>query len=185
VTVVLVPVRGFTTGKTRWGDKLPPDQHRALVRRMADAALTAAGDHDVRVVTADGEVEEWAGHHGAGVMHDRGDGLNPALEQARAEALREGAPSVLVLFADLPRVSKEDVAAMLDLPHERSAVIAPDHHGTGTNALHVGAACPLRYRFGTGSFELHRAQVNDALVVSRPGLAFDVDEAPDPSIVFS
>ena len=159
---------------------MAPAQHQALVRKLADIALDAARGHDVRCVTPDAEVAEWAVARGVRVVDDGGRDLNDALTSARDEAVREGAASVLVLLADLPDVTAGDVQAMLELP-PCGVVLAPDENGTGTNALHVAAVSPLTFAFGPESFARHLTQAPDALVVRRPGLGRDLDELPDPS----
>jgi 2-phospho-L-lactate guanylyltransferase len=175
VIAALVPIRGFTSGKARWGE-LPPERRRDLVRALAIAALEAAAALDIHVVTPDPEVAAWAAGRGLAVLPDRGADLNETLELARAETLAAGAASVLVMFADLPRVTAADVAALVDLAGPATAVIAPDAAGEGTNALHVGPTSPVRYRFGVGSFARHLAEAPDARIVRRPGLAHDLDE---------
>ncbi|MDP6225863.1 MAG: hypothetical protein QF501_05330, partial [Anaerolineales bacterium] len=66
---------------------------------------------------------------------------------------------------------------------ERIVVLAPDRHGTGTNALFVRPPGLLRYRFGAGSLAAHRQQARSQGATVRvhrlPGVEFDVDEPAD------
>jgi 2-phospho-L-lactate/phosphoenolpyruvate guanylyltransferase len=183
VIAALVPVRGFETGKSRLAEALGQEPRRLLIQEMAETALQAVSGLDVRVVTPDREVTEWARDRGAAVMTDSGPDLNATLERARYLALSGGASSVLVLFADLPSVTPDDVHALLPLRSASDTVLAPDHAGTGTNAVHVGPSSPLRYRFGPGSLAAHLALAPSALVVRRPGLGQDLDDPLSP--VFS
>jgi 2-phospho-L-lactate guanylyltransferase len=58
--------------------------------------------------------------------------------------------------------------------------IAPDTHGTGTNALALGRNQPIALSFGPDSFARHMAQApNAATLTDRVGLALDVDTAED------
>ena len=174
---VLVPIRSFRSGKTRLATVLDPEARRALVEAMAAAALAAVDGLDVRVLTPDAEVAAWARKLGARPVPDANATLNGVLEAARRDAIAEGARSVVVLFADLPSVTRHDVDDLLDL--DTPVVIAPDRAGQGTNALHLAAHSPVVYRFGAGSFTAHMAQWPEARVVRRPGLAEDVDDPAD------
>ena len=177
MTVVLIPVRGFSTGKSRLGAAVDDETRQALVRSMAETALAAVSGLEAWVVTPDPEVAAWAAARGARAERDRGDDLNAVLEAARGDAFGEGASSVMVLFADLPSVTRADVEDLLALSGPEDVVLAPDRSGRGTNALHIGAQSRLVYRFGPGSFAAHLAQRPTARVVRRPGLADDVDDA--------
>src|SRR2546423_6982087 len=136
--VILIPIRSFAEGKTRLAPALDGGERKALVRAMATRAIDAVDASSARVVTGDDEVARWARALGVAVFADRGGGLNVALEEARATARDDGATTVAVLFADLPQVTADDVADLMNLDAE--AVVAGDHTGTGTNALHIPAA---------------------------------------------
>jgi 2-phospho-L-lactate/phosphoenolpyruvate guanylyltransferase len=106
---------------------------------------------------------------------DRGRGLNEELAVARS-ALR--AVPLLVLPADLPLLCARDIAVLLAAASSRPA-LAPDRHGRGTNAVALPPGYPFRLRFGPDSFRRHRAQMAEARIVRRPGLALDLDTAAD------
>jgi len=61
--------------------------------------------------------------------------------------------------------------------------IGPDRAGTGTNALALRPPGVINFRFGTGSFAAHAAEVERAgvpcVAVNRAGLAFDLDTPED------
>jgi hypothetical protein len=92
---------------------------------------------------------------------------------------------MLVLPADLPMLRAPDVGALLEeVPEEGPAVVvSPDAEGTGTNALLLRPPDVAPFLFGTGSFEAHGAAAREAgarvRVLTRPGLAFDLDTAED------
>lgn len=105
---------------------------------------------------------------------DHGRGLNAELQAA------DPGGALLVIHADLPLVTAEDVDALLAAAQAGGGAIAPDRHGLGTNALALADGFRLRLAFGVGSFAAHRAQAPDALTaVTRPGLALDVDTMDD------
>lgn len=107
---------------------------------------------------------------------DNGAGLNAELERVRA-GIGEG--PLLIIHADLPLLKTADLDALLAAA-EGAIAIAPDSHGTGTNALALGTNHDLKLCFGRDSFARHQAQVPDAIIITdRPGLALDVDTADD------
>ena len=61
-------------------------------------------------------------------------------------------------------------------------VVAPDRHGSGTNAMLVPAAA-REFAFGVGSLARHlaiaKAHGKQAQVCSHPALAFDLDTDQD------
>jgi 2-phospho-L-lactate guanylyltransferase len=61
--------------------------------------------------------------------------------------------------------------------------VAPDRLGTGTNGLALSPPGVIGFRFGAGSFAAHRAEAAAAglepVIVTRPGLAFDLDTPED------
>jgi 2-phospho-L-lactate/phosphoenolpyruvate guanylyltransferase len=109
-------------------------------------------------------------------------GLNGALDHARAHLGGLGADRMLVVHADLPRLTAADVDAVLGTGTE--VAVATDRHDTGTNLL----AVPLtptgyRFRFGPGSRAAHEAEAAahglTSAVVRRPGTAADLDTLDD------
>ncbi|MEI2689938.1 MAG: 2-phospho-L-lactate guanylyltransferase [Anaerolineae bacterium] len=101
--------------------------------------------------------------------------LNAALTQATAFAASRRASAVLILPADLPLLTLDDVArlwrASQQLYADRAMVIAPDSQGQGTNALLVRPPGALRYQFGPGSFQRHCQQAREL------GLAWHIDRS--------
>lgn len=185
MTLAIVPLRPGASSKSRLAGALGLDARAELVaglaRHVVGELRRVDGLDGVRVITTD--VEMAASMLGAGVGVDivgqdpRAPGLDAAIAQAR-----RGATSVLVVHADLPDVGVEDIAALLAAPSD--VVIAPDHLGTGTNALVLrGRAAAMPTRFGPGSFRAHVAEARalgvEPSTVRRPGLARDLDTPDD------
>lgn len=130
-------------------------------------------------------------------------GLNAALAHARDHVRTTSATPgrLLVVHADLPLLTTDDVGAVLAAPSD--VVVATDRHGTGTNLLALPVpAAPVpsgetdppdgspavpgegfRFRFGPGSRAAHEAEAAahglTCAVVQRPGTATDVDTTDD------
>lgn len=171
----LVPMKAATNRKTRLATHLCAAGREELSENLFYHVVHTLRDccRITRVVTlSDGlppmSRMEW--------IADQGAGLNAELERARAKI---GAGPMLIIHADLPLLETADLDALLAAAEGRIA-IAPDSHGTGTNALALGTAHGLKLSFGAGSFALHHAQVPDAAIITgRPGLALDIDTVDD------
>jgi 2-phospho-L-lactate guanylyltransferase len=189
----IVPVKPLGQAKSRLADSLAPHQRATLVqdmlaRTIATLRLVPAVQR-IAVVTGDAEVEAWSREAGLRVVPERGDpDLNRALQMATETARSEGAQAVLIVHADLPRVTADELQAMAGgLDGAPCVVVAPDRHGRGTNALLCAPPGLIEYRFGEGSFALHCAQAQAAgarlVVHSAPGLALDIDLPEDLDVL--
>ena len=118
------------------------------------------------------------------LLVDPGKGLNPALHAALAEALQGGASRMIVLFADLPLLTSQDIELLAVAPAGTIAM-APDRHGSGTNALSLPLpqARGFTFAFGPDSFARHHAEADRLGIrieeVHSRGLARDVDMPED------
>jgi 2-phospho-L-lactate guanylyltransferase len=176
-TVVVVPIKSFALGKQRLSGILDREHRSRLGAALAGHVLdrVASAGLTPLVVSADAEVEAWAGAHHHRVVEDPGSGLDGAAT-AGIEAALDLEASWIVLHSDLPLLEPEDLLA-LDRPlGEGRAVIAPSSDG-GTSA--VGEHGDLAFTFGPGSFRRHLARLEDPCVVTRPGLLLDLDSPTD------
>jgi 2-phospho-L-lactate guanylyltransferase len=109
-------------------------------------------------------------------IRDEGRGLNAELRDA---AISRRSKNLLVIHPDLPLLAPADIVELIASDHSGSA-IAPDRHGTGTNALALRGDAGFEFAFGAQSFARHLARAGGKLrVVERPGLALDVDTPED------
>lgn len=129
--------------------------------------------------------------HGFGervtLIADHGEGLNAALTSALKDAAQydQAAPDQLIVIAgDLPQLESADID-LLARTASGAIAIAPDRHGTGTNALSlpIAAARAFRCQFGPGSYFAHRAEADrlgyNVETILSDGLAKDIDEPGD------
>lgn len=176
MTLTIVPIRSFQ-GMSRLAPVLDEGERRALIIRLASrvVATAAATGSEVAVVTADPEVAAWADGVATTTVPEPDAGSLDAAAGAGVAAA-EGRPWVVV-HADLPHLATGDIAAMFAVI-DRGFALAPSYDG-GTNA--IGGSTPsFPFRFGTGSFRRHLAAVGGrATVVTRPGLAADIDRPKD------
>lgn len=189
MTTAVVPLRGMT-GKTRLAEHLDAAARRDLVallfRHVVATVLAAGPVRDVVVVTQDPAFAATAlpADPRVAVVAQPGDapGLDGAVDVGRRLALDRGAGRVLVVHADLPLLTEEDVRALLS--PGAAVVLGPDRAGTGTNALVLDAAARgFATRFGPGSRAAHEAHAATlglpTAVVRRTGTATDLDTPAD------
>lgn len=179
---VIIPVKPLAEAKQRLAPVLSDEQRAELARRLFQhvfkTVLGTIEPQHVIVVTRSPDLIDFAVEHGAGGLEETGRAdLNVALAQATEFA--SGASKLLILASDLPLLCEDDVAAMA----ANDCAIAPDRHGTGTNALLWPANPAPGFHFGQNSYNLHRAAAIAAgltpQIVARRGLAHDVDLPSD------
>jgi 2-phospho-L-lactate guanylyltransferase len=186
---IIIPVKGLATGKTRLAPRLDGAQRRELNERLLRRALNAAAGYGsparTLVVSACEAALRLAREFGAEELHELGEpALNSALHSAADHARARSASELLILHADLPRVTTEDLAALIETGRAEDAVAsATNRDGTGTNALYLPSAAPFVFRFGENSRALHieaACAADLAFTEMRiAGLAFDVDTPQD------
>lgn len=189
----IVPVKPLRRGKSRLSEVLNEDErtalnHCLLVNTLDVLAAVAEIEHTL-VVSRDPQALALARSHGARTVQEKGlPQLNLALTRATVVAVNHAVQGVLVLPADLPLLTIEDVQALMERAiYPQVVVISPDRHGHGTNALLVSPAGRINYSFGAGSFDRHCSlarKVGMRLeVCDRPNLALDVDHPEDLELV--
>ena len=177
----LVPLR--TGGKTRLAPMLRPDERAALAGAMlADVveALDQAGAGRIVVAAQGPAAGAAAAALGLEIVtdHDHGLGLDRALEHAtrRLAATRQ----LLVVPADLPCLTADDVAAVLGA--RGAVVVAPTRDG-GTGALLRRPPTVVGTAYGAGSAAAHLRLATRAGATARtvhtPGFTLDVDTIHD------
>ncbi len=118
------------------------------------------------------------------LLADPGTGLNPALHAALEHVLQGGGTRMIVLFADLPLLTSQDIELLAAAPPQTIAM-APDRHGTGTNALSLPLpeARGFTFCFGPDSFARHHTEADRLRIriqeVHSQGLARDIDMPED------
>ena len=189
----IVPVKPLRRGKSRLAGTLSEDERTELNRSLLQNTLKTFADlrevEEVLVISRDPQALAIARHHGARTVREDGQPeLNTALKRATVIAQVYATRGVLILPADLPLVTREDVLTLIEHAGEPPAVvIAPDRHGTGTNALLISPACLIEYDFGENSFQRHCQRAREAgarlEIVNLPTLGLDLDLPEDLELV--
>jgi len=186
---VVVPVKPLSRSKSRLSQVLRVEERRALSASLLvhtlESVTGAEGVGRIAVVSSDVEVRSLAARWGAVFIEDPpAGGLNQALELARRAALAHKASRMLVLPADLPRLTSEAIANLVSLTEGApSVVLAPDRHGSGTNALLLTPPGLIEFAFGPLSFMRHLQLAEAAGVQPQiyrsPAFALDLDLPDD------
>ena len=191
----IVPVKPLRRGKSRLAGALSEDERTELNRALLQHTLKTLSDikelEEVLVVSRDPQALTIARNLGARTVREDGQPeLNTALKRATVVAQVYATRGVLVLPADLPLISREDVLTLVERASEPPVVvIAPDRHQKGTNALLISPSGLIEYDFGEDSFQRHCQRVRDAgarlEVVNLPSLGLDLDVPEDLELVRS
>jgi len=183
----IVPVKSLALAKSRLSEMLDQGERRALALAMLEDVLRLLQATPViarfGVVSRDTTVLRMAHRMGADRLIDHADDLNGALIQAATQYTQAGAQALLVLHADLPLATPEELGRMAGgLASATDITLAPARDG-GTNALACVAPHPLPFLFGGRSLERHvRAAHEQRLtphLVRSSGLERDIDRPED------
>jgi 2-phospho-L-lactate/phosphoenolpyruvate guanylyltransferase len=187
-TLAVLPIKSFPDAKQRLAEELSPGPRRALVEAMFADVLVAlrrsTGVDRMLVVSDDNSAQEIGAGYGALVLDDDRQGHSEAAQLAIRRALEDGIERVLLVPGDCPLLDPAELDELLSRPRPgRSALIVPDRHGTGTNALLLSPPDSLTPAFGPGSCQRHAEQARLAgtehEVVELSSLALDVDTPED------
>jgi 2-phospho-L-lactate/phosphoenolpyruvate guanylyltransferase len=189
----IVPVKPLRRGKSRLAGLLSEDERTELNRKLLQHTLKTLCDikelEEVLVISRDPQALTLARNYGARTVREDGQPeLNTALKRATVIAQVYATRGVLVLPADLPLISREDVQILIDHADDPPVVvIAPDRHNTGTNALLISPSGLIEYDFGPNSFQRHCQQVEATgarlEIVKLPNLGLDLDIPEDLELI--
>ncbi len=161
-----MPVRPFGEGKSRLAGVLPPQARADLSHRWLAHVLATARQWGefagIAVISRDPAVWALAQTFGAQPVMETGADLNSALRQAQAVTVGAGADAVLVLPADLPLLTAQDLTELYDLALAGPGVVIAPAHDAGTNALLLRPPQAIPYLFGEKSFDAHVAHATAA-----------------------
>ncbi len=187
-TLAVLPVKSFKDAKQRLDPGLDPAPRRMLAEAMfADVLIAlrrARTIARVLVVSTDRAAQRLAGAYGAMLLSEDNRGHNYAAGNGVRYALEQRIERVLLVPADCPALDPAEVDELVgrEVPTP-SALIVPDRHGTGTNALLLTPPDVIDPSFGPGSRERHEGECLSAGVFHRtldvPSLALDVDTPED------
>lgn len=183
----LIAIKERVRCKTRLAEVLTPPARIELVRSMLNAVLAAAGNaqavHQVIVISPERDTVPAE----VPVLADTGESLNSALVNAHALLREFGCGEVVILPADLPKITGAEIDELVRAGRAGGFAIAPDAAGAGTNALCLVSSKPFHFQFGPDSRRLHVSEAGrlglSAQEVRLPGLELDVDAPADLNLL--
>jgi 2-phospho-L-lactate/phosphoenolpyruvate guanylyltransferase len=175
---VVVPFAG-AAGKTRLAASRRTRQELSLAM-LGDVLAAALAVGATLVVTSDDAGVALARELGASVVADPGGGQGPAVAAALARA---GDGAVLVVNADLPCATADDLEALAEAIPPRGLALVEATDGT-TNALGLFSPSLFAPVYGPGSAERFRA-LADSVSIELRNLVDDVDTLADLERVFA
>ena len=189
-TLAILPIKSFGAAKQRLSGLLGGGSRQALAQAMFLDVLASLrrvpGIDAVAVVTADADAETAARRGGVHLLYDPDEaGQSLAAGIGVRHALAHGFERVLLVPGDTPLIDAREVGMMLARAEEErtAAVIVPDRHGSGTNALLLAPPEAMAPSFGPDSLERHRATASragiDHRVEALASLMLDVDTPAD------
>ena len=189
-TIAILPVKTFDAAKQRLGGMLGAGSRQALAQAMFSDVLTALrrvrGLDGIVVVTSDRIADSTAlGHRVQTLRDDAQVGQSAATLIGIGYAIGRGFDRALLVPGDTPLLDPGEVDDLLDESERRglAAMVVPDRHGTGTNALLLSPPNAIEPSFGPGSLERHLAAARAAAVphdtAAPASLTMDVDTPED------
>ena len=184
MVVAVVPLKNLKLAKSRLSNILAEGERQELVLAMFDdvlVSLRASHFIDEIFLVADKYFDPVADVQMITEIKNRG--YDEAIIEALKDSRINQAQAMLILPADLPLVSRDELNTLIRDQEDRSIRIAGARDQDGTNALVMKPPHLLATSFGVGSFKRHKKFAKALSVkieeVNLPGLSFDVDTEKD------
>ena len=187
--VALIPVKELARGKRRLQPLLTAEERHLLSKAMLEDVLSVVAMSLVFdrtfVITSDSEAVTLGRQYGAGVITEaRQVRQSLSVDAAAASCRKMGAKAMLTLPLDVPLVTTDDVARIVEKgTASPGIVLVPSRDKLGTNAVLARPPDAIPYRFGYNSFLAHlrEAEAIDlpCEIFELPNLALDIDEIED------
>jgi 2-phospho-L-lactate guanylyltransferase len=182
--ILLIPVKDLSNAKQRLGSALDQRRRTQLAQAMLCDVLTAAAGVrsriDVALVTGDARANVMAAEFGMLVIEDsRNEGETAAIEMATEWSEAQGYDTSIVIPADVPLTTSEELHRVLDAAPEEGAVLVPACDQRGSNCILRRPASLIPLRFGNDSFFPHcetmRRTGKRLVILELPGIQLDID----------
>lgn len=189
-TWALVPVRAFSSAKTRLAPAVSPAGREELARAMLSDVLAvlsrSAALQGILIVSGDAEVARLGADYGVATLLDPIDaGTNAAVQLGLDHLKSVGSGPAVVVQSDIPLLTDAEFSGIVAALDDHDMAIAPARRDRGTNVLALSRPDILAPAFGERSFERHMASAAAlsmrVAVLDLPGAGHDVDVPSDLS----
>ena len=184
MVAAVVPLKNLKSAKSRLGGILSEEERQGLVVEMLRDVLKALKDSLLITkifVVADTPLFDHLGVET--IVETKNRGYDEAIIEALNDNRVNRSISMLILPADLPLITSDELGIFVTQHSKRGLRIAGARDGDGTNALLMTPPNLLDTKFGKGSFERHKKEAMNIAapveVINLPGFAFDVDTEQD------
>ncbi len=171
----IVPIRSWTTGKSRLG--LDDGQRASLARAFAlDVVEVLQESPDIArvlVVTSDDYVR--AAMDGVDVVPDDGRSQVDAVSQGCEHAVAGGSAAVVLVPSDLPSLTAAALGEVVRMSAGHAHAFCPDSEGDGTTIVVSRDPSALVTSYGPGSAAAHLASGLVPLLGAPAAARRDVD----------
>ena len=178
----LVPVKKLSETKKRLSPILNAEERRAFALAMlldVLRAISASSADKTVLIGSDTDVKRLSLNWNADFLSDTGEELNQVLQYATDWSVHRGAEAVLVLPADVPLVTAEDIDQVTSFCSDRPSVAVSPSRGEGTNALMRNPPRVMPTYFGPESFKRHLHEASKlgirASIYKSASLSLDID----------
>jgi 2-phospho-L-lactate guanylyltransferase len=179
-------VKKRSKAKMRLSGVLTQKQREAFTLAMLEdvlKAVKASKVSNIVLVSSDEEVKKLAEKFEVTYLEDSEHEINKAVKLATEWCLANNADCILVLPADVPLVTAQDVNSILELASKTNLMVVSPSGTGGTNALLLSPPDLVLTRFGAESFEEHKKEATKAGAMVRvfrsERVALDVDVFED------
>lgn len=186
--MILIPIKNLAHAKQRLASVLDQRARTELAQAMLADVLHAIADWktrpEVSLVTSDPYAQDLAKQLGFAIITDEANlGETNAIARATQICEERGVESTLVIPADIPLITTEELKRIFSVAPERGSVLVAAADKRGTNAALRRPAGLFPLRFGNDSFQPHlaaaRATGLSCIVLPLPGFGLDVDNPGD------
>ena len=138
--MLLIPFKSLATAKQRLAEALDQQQRSQLAEAMLRDVMTAAagvlGRIDVALVTGDGRAQAMAKELGFAVIKDtHNESETAAIEMATAWCEQCGYDTTIVVPADIPLITSDELHRVLDAAPHEGVVFVPAYDRRGSNCI--------------------------------------------------
>jgi 2-phospho-L-lactate guanylyltransferase len=182
--ILLIPFKSLATAKQRLAPALNAQQRSQFAEAMLRDVMTAAGAitqrTDVAIVTGDPRAQSIARESGFLFIEDeRNESETAAIDMATRWCEQRGYDTTIVVPADIPLITGNELHRVLDAAPLEGAVIVPAYDRRGSNCILRRPASLIPLRFGNDSFLPHceamRRSGKELVILEMPGIGLDVD----------
>jgi len=182
--ILLIPFKSVAAAKQRLAPALNPQQRSQLAEAMLRDVLAAAREVadcvEIAVVTGDRQAQAMAADFGFSVIEDEhNESETAAIAMATDWCESAAYDTTIVVPADIPLITGNELGRVLDAAPEEGAVIVPAYDRRGSNCILRRPASIIPLHFGNDSFLPHCEAVQrtgkELVILELPGMALDID----------